>query len=117
MSTTNEGNTDEGFWDHALGSTDEAVARTFDDEPGGGIIDGTVETADHVLGSTDEAVARTFDDEPGGGIIDGTVETVTLGIPLWIWALGAVAVGIIGLKTVTGTASKTPVGQAAKAAL
>ncbi|WP_435358443.1 hypothetical protein [Haloarchaeobius sp. DFWS5] len=70
-----------GLADDLAGSTDEAVARTFDDEAGGGIIDGTTETigagydtvagtADHLAGSTDEAFARQFDDEAGGGILD-----------------------------------------------
>jgi len=33
-----------GVADDAAGSTDEAVGRTFDNEAGGGVVDGTVET-------------------------------------------------------------------------
>lgn len=32
-------NTDEGFWDYAAGSFDEAVARQFDDRQGDGYVD------------------------------------------------------------------------------
>jgi hypothetical protein len=59
-----------GAADHLAGSTDEAVARSFDDEEGGGLYDGTAGWLDHMAGSTDEAVARQFDDEQGGGIFD-----------------------------------------------
>lgn len=43
-----------GGLDHLAGSTDEAFARQFDDEEGGGIVDGTVETAQDV--ATNDAV-------------------------------------------------------------
>jgi hypothetical protein len=76
-----------GAADHAAGSVDEAVGRTFDSKPGGGVVDGAVETgeavysatagaADFAAGSTDEAVGRTFDDKPGGGVVDGTEDAV-----------------------------------------
>lgn len=68
-----------GAADHLAGSTDEAVARTFDDEEGGGIIDGTAGFFDHAAGSIDESIGRTFDDQEGGGVVDGLVNTVTLG--------------------------------------
>jgi len=60
-----------GVADHLAGSTDEAVARSFDDEEGGGLWDGATGVLDHAAGSTDEAVARSFDDEEGGGLWDG----------------------------------------------
>lgn len=72
-----------GALDNAASSTDEAVARTLDDEPGGGVVDGAQEFADstgisgaldNAAGLTDEAVARTFNDEPGGGVVDGYQE-------------------------------------------
>lgn len=64
-----------GALDHAAGSTDEAVARSFDDEPGGGLWSGTAGWFDHAAGSMDESVARSFDDEPGGGLLDGALDT------------------------------------------
>lgn len=60
-----------GAGDFLAGSTDEAVARTTDDQSGGGIFDGTADTADDLAGSTDEAVSRQFDDQEGGGFADG----------------------------------------------
>lgn len=66
-----------GTADHLAGSTDEAFARTFDDTPGGGLIDGYIQTAGGTALSApladavdDESVARQFDDEPGGGAAD-----------------------------------------------
>ena len=46
--------------DHAAGSTDEAVARQFDDQQGGGFADYDTWAglADHSAGSTDEWVGR-----------------------------------------------------------
>jgi len=70
------GNTDEGIWDDALGSVDEAVARSTDNEPGGGLIDGTAGALDHAAGSIDEAVARSTDDTEGGGLWDGFAGTL-----------------------------------------
>ncbi|WP_439028415.1 hypothetical protein [Haloarchaeobius sp. DT45] len=50
-----------GALDKAAGSTDEAVARTFDDEPGGGLYDGAAGWLDHAAGPTDEAVGGSVD--------------------------------------------------------
>lgn len=53
-----------GWADHLAGSTDEAVGRTFDDEPGGGVADPDTWTsvADDLAGSTDEWVGRNTPD-------------------------------------------------------
>ncbi|RNJ25477.1 hypothetical protein [Halosegnis longus] len=63
-----------GVADHLAGSTDEAIGRQFDDEEGGGIADGTVDTVagigDFLAGPLDESVGRQFDDTPGGGFAD-----------------------------------------------
>jgi hypothetical protein len=67
-----------GVADNLAGSTDEAVGRQFDDEPGGGLIDGYQSYAAEVYDPvTDGAVSRQFDDEPGGGLVDGAQETAT----------------------------------------
>jgi len=60
--------------DFLAGSTDEAIARSTDDEAGGGAWSGTVENLDNLAGSTDEAVARQTDDQSGGGLADGAQE-------------------------------------------
>lgn len=73
-----------GGVDFLAGSTDEAVARQFDDEPGGGVVDetagavtgtysGAAGVLDHLAGSADEAFSRSFDSEGGGGLVDGFV--------------------------------------------
>lgn len=45
----------ESTLDHALGSTDEAVSRSFDDESGGGVADGAINTADAATGASEWA--------------------------------------------------------------
>jgi hypothetical protein len=60
-----------GAADHLAGSTDEAFARSFDNQQGGGMYDGLAETTDHLAGTTDEAFARSFDNQQGGGLWDG----------------------------------------------
>ena len=61
-----------GTLDHLAGSTDEAIGRQFDDEPGGGFADPDTWTSagDDLAGNVDEAIGRQFDDEKGGGFID-----------------------------------------------
>jgi len=59
-----------GGLDHAAGSMDEAFARSFDDNPGGGLWDGFAGGLDHAAGNLDESFARQFDDKPGGGFGD-----------------------------------------------
>ena len=64
-----------GVADHLAGSTDEAVGRQFDDQEGGGVADGIVDTGagigDFLAGDIDESIGRQFDDEEGGGFADG----------------------------------------------
>lgn len=73
------GNTDEGLWDDAFGSVDESVARSTDDQAGGGLMDGAADALDHGAGSTDEAVARSTDSTEGGGLWDGFTGTTDHG--------------------------------------
>lgn len=54
-----------GAWDHILGSTDEAVGRTFDDEQGGGIFHGIAETLP-LMSQPEEVTDRQIDE----GILD-----------------------------------------------
>ncbi|WP_147435864.1 hypothetical protein [Haloarcula sp. Atlit-47R] len=49
-------NTDEGIADYAFGSVDETVSRQFDDEEGGGVVDG----AKDVTGITDFQQSETY---------------------------------------------------------
>lgn len=68
-------NTDAGLLDDVFGSMDESVARSTDDQGGGGVVDGIADTADTLAGSTDEALARSHDDQAGGGLVDGLAGT------------------------------------------
>lgn len=101
------GNTDEGFFDHVAGSIDEAHARQFDDEQGGGIADYDTwaGVADHAAGSTDEATARQFDGEQGGGVADydtwaGVADHAAGSTDEWVGQNSMMIQAVIGLVLV-----------------
>lgn len=56
-----------GALDHAAGSTDEAIGRTFDNQPGGGVIDGTTETVTGVGEAVLDVPADAFNATTGTG--------------------------------------------------
>lgn len=81
-----------GALDHAAGSTDEAVARTFDDEPGGGVVDGYQEYAGSIWGPPTDAAG-----DAAGDAVDSAADATGLGgvVDNWKLVVGGVVLLIV----------------------
>jgi len=86
-----------GALDNAAGSTDEAVARTFDDQPGGGVVDGYQEYAATVWGPAGNAAS-----DAAGDAVDSAADATGLGGLVDNWKLIGAGVVVVILLVVLG---------------